>query len=755
MRRIVCASERLFSPWLLLTRPGATEHCLYNSQQSVSLNLTGRNKYVSSLSSPSPRQWSGSHLRRKRDSHPHDSIQEFNTTSKLPDIDVAAPEAIETPTQEFDEVVPPAWNSPEEEAEYAENFYRAIQNGQPDQVMSALIDPRSAGLVGSLPQTIFIEALHRLSPSHFVEPFRDLHHPLHSWSVLKNGVKRVEEVFDEFVRNLFTIMRYRTARGHSLQLDEYRHLLDCARSMGNEPLASRLWDSMTQEGIVPDELCYNHYMEAKVWDHCYTGPEEYRLRMLPFHYRKRRMEDRNVGWQGFGTAGQSVRKEVMTLFRRMIEAGHLGTERAYINLILASARVGHGLGIRHVLRTVWNIDIDALKEQPNNSRLPPPTPYDPWSALYPTENLLFAVAHALGTNNDIAGAARTIEFISTSYDIPIPAKVWHELFERAYVLCKERSTETPREQHASQIGKISIDLVRSLFDTMTSAPYNIKPTVQIIRCMINISIDCGSLEDCKFYLDEAYNLLKESRAKQEEARTVVLRCLKPALGSARAQRQNQSKLDPSLFQSPVLAEAIQAYDIIRLEVYQQIYLLQRTLWVLVRVPHWKDTPDKNWFYQERPKMQEEWRDFIPARRRLFYDENIVDMRGPTGFKDRHWGVKKHVPVRRRTDHKNLFEPTESMVLEETERWHAFSRQYQSLDTTIPPLNRLFTFELPNSPELDEMLDKLRNTWVEYPDDHPQSTKNNPGGGFYGRLAALGMLKPKERGMYLLDDMSWV
>lgn len=78
-----------------------------------------------------------------------------------------------------------------------------------------------------------------------------------------------------------------------------------------------------------------------------------------------------------------------------------------------------------------------------------------------------------------------------------------------------------------------------------------------------------------------------------------------------------------------------------------------------------------------------------------------------------------------------------------------------LDTTVSPVSRLFTFELPSTPEFEEMLEKLRNTWVEYPEDHPQSTKNNPSGGFYGRLAALGMLKPKEKSVYLLDDVSWV
>jgi len=657
-------------------------------------------------------------------------------------------------------VVLPTWNSPGEEAEYASKFFQVLQDGQPDQVMIAMTDPRSAGLVASLPQTVFLEALHRLSPIHFVEPFRNLHHPLHSWSTLLNGLKRVEEIFDDFVKNLLTITRYRTSAGHSLDLAEFTHLLDCARSMGNGPLAHDIWNSMNDSGVIPDGQCYNHYMEALVWDHCYTGEEAYRLRILPRHYYKRRQEDRNIGWQGYGTAKQSVRKMVLKLFNEMLDNGHPADERSYINVMLASARVGHGPGIRHVLKNVYNVDVDALKQEPDNSKIPPPTPHEPWSALHPTENLLFAIAHAFGTNNDIPGAVRTIEFISASYNIPIPPRVWYEIFERAYVLCRFNTTGTTHAEQANIIGSVSMQLVQSIFETMTSEPFNVQPTVQMRRSMINISIDMGSLEDCKSYLTAAYDLLSQTRQKQERARAVVLRCLRPILDTTEEQKKQGQKPDPSLFQSPILAEAIQAYDILRLEVYQQVYLLGRILFVTVRVPHWKDTSDKSWFYQERPKMLEEWRDFLPARKRIFYDENtgIMDMQGRTGFKDRVWGFAnygRHIPVRRMTNHKTLFKPTEHEAWTQEGKWNDLLKRYPWLDTTLAPIDRLFNFQRPNSPEFLNMLEKLRDNWVEYPEDHPQSTARNPHGGFYGKLAALGLLKSKERGIFLLDHKSWI
>ncbi|KAJ5656298.1 hypothetical protein N7507_008248 [Penicillium longicatenatum] len=753
MRRISFSRERFSSCWLLSPRVSVPGSC--TSTHLRSPNLTGRTRPLTSVT-PGSSTLNSSHLRRKRDHVQLTSIKALNTSSLQLDSPVYEVDQVQ---EEPIAIALPTWNSPKEEAEYAERFYRVIENGQPNQVMASLTDPRSAGLVGSLPQIVFIESLHRLSPTHFVEPFRDLHHPLHAWSSLLNGVKRAEEVFDEMVQNLFLITRNRTSQGLALELAEYTHLLDCARAMGNGPLADDLWESMRRDRVIPDGTCYNHYMEAKVWDHCYTGEEAYHLRILAKPYKKRRMAEPNSGWRGYGTAKYSIRRPVLQLFREMTDYGHIPDERTYINVMLASARTGHGPGFRHVLQTVWNVDIDAIKETDDLSQLPPPTPYEPWSALYPTESLLFAVAHALGTNNDITGALKTVQFISSSYNIPIPAKTWHELFERAYVLCRVRAPEN-RYEDANNVGKVSADLVRSIFTTMTSEPYNVTPTMQMWRFMINISIDRGSLEECKSYLQHAYDLLSKTRHRQQEKRTVIMRLLKPVLERANRQvkRKEITSPDESIFQDPLLAEAINSYNITRLEVYQQAYILQRILFVTVRVPNWQDTMDEDWCLRERPKMIEEWRDFLPSRMRIFYDPQCgtVDFLGPKGFKDRDWHVDQHLaPARRDPNHKKLFFRPDHQFWGEAAKWKDMLLRYPWLDKSMKPLNTLFTFQMPLSKEFEENLANFRESWVDYPDDHPLSTTNNPNGGFYGRLAALDMLKPSKRGVYLLDESSRV
>lgn len=664
--------------------------------------------------------------------------------------DAPAHEPVEQITEIKAPIPKPKWHAREEELEYTLEFYRVLDMGQPDQVMATMTDPRSTQLVGSLPQTVFIEALHRLSPVHFVEPFRDLHHSLHSWGSLVQGIKRAEEHFDQFVRNLFTIVRYRTSGPHPLELAEYTHLLDCARSMGNGPFADDLWMSMNRDNVTPDSTCYNHWMEATVWDHCYTGNEAYHLRALPRNYRKRRMDKANPNWRGYGTAKHSVRREVLLMFEEMTHAGHAPDERTYINVMLASARTGHNSGMRDVLQTVWNVDIDALKETSDYSTLPPPTPYPKSSALYPTENLLFAIAHAFGTNNDILGAVQVIQFLSANYNIKIPAKVWHELLERAFVL--SRVNPGIHNYYENELGKVSADVVRSIFETMTSKPHNTETTGPTWRFMLKTAYAFGTLEECRSYLHRAYKVLMTTRRQQETARKLVCRLLDPIL-STPVGKGELKRANPDLIKNPLLAEAINLYDIRRLELYQQSQLLRRSAFTIVVKKKWEEVPDQSWLYQERPRMLEEWQDFLPKRFQFHYgdDSGVVEFHGRTSFSNRHWKPGPCVAVRRNTeDTKPGIVPEGLEFLKEEGRWAYLKEHYPWLDTTAKPLSTLFTFQVELSDDLKAKIHKLREAWVEYPEDHPLATS-----GFYGRIVALNMEKPIERDLFLLDDRSLI
>ncbi|KAJ5952498.1 uncharacterized protein N7479_010911 [Penicillium vulpinum] len=692
------------------------------------------------------------------------SIRQLTTTSQRWSSELAVPR----PASVENEIrVPlPRWSSLAEEERYRANFFQALENGQPNQVLEAMADPRSVELVGSLPPTVFIEAFHLLSPAHFVIPYRDLHHTLHGWGVLMQGLKTLEAVFDDFTRDLLTIIQYRSEAGQPPQLAEYTHLLDCAQAMGNGPLINALWDGMHASNVTPDTACYNHYMSALVWNHCYVGKEAYNTRIIPYTYKKRRMVDPNPGWRGYGTAWNSVKGTVLDIFSHMCQDGLSGDEQTYINILLASSRVGDKKATMNILKTVWNVDVDAILAESDNSKLPPVTPYDTWSGLYPSESLLFAVAHAFGTNNDTHAAMRTVEFIASSYHIPISGKVWSELLERTFTLSKEHKR---RQAEDGRIGQVPRDMVRDMFQVLTT-DYNVPATLQMYRYMTQTNKLDGDLEACKRDMRKAYDVLSQTRIKRKEARDAVMQCLQPVLDSMRPladgkeaqdpikyQRSHARILDLSLLQCPLLAEAIHTYDLLRLEVFQQIYQLQRIAHSMIITPEWSGISVQAWELQERPKLLEEWKDFLPARHRCEYRDGevgTVDFKGYTNSKSRYMSQHGRIHARRIPDGPELFRPVEPKILDDRIFWDLLLYEYPQLDTSISPISRIYSFQTEHSQELKEKIEKL-NTRVEYPEEHHLSQENNPSAGFYSRIHAVGLDAKPHNSIFWEDSNPWV
>ncbi|KAJ5812699.1 hypothetical protein N7447_009722 [Penicillium robsamsonii] len=660
----------------------------------------------------------------------------------------------------------PEWTSPAEEARYRADFFRALENGQPNQVLEAMVDPRSVELVGLLPPTVFIEALHLLSPANFVIPYRDLHHTLHGWGVLMDGLKTLEAVFDDFTRDLLTITQYRSAAGCPPQLAEYTHLLDCAQAMGNGPLVNALWDGMDANGVTPDTACYNHYMSGRNWDHCYVGKEAYNTRITPYSYKKRRMVDPSPGYRGYGTAWNSVKGTVLDIFSQMSQDGLSGDVQTYTNVLLASARVGDTEATKNILKTVWNVDVDAILAENDNSMLPPVTPYETWSGLYPTEGLLFAIAHAFGTTNDIHAAMRTVEFMASSYNITISDKIWSELLERTFTLSK---VHRRRQAEDGRVGQVPRDMVRDMFQILTTE-YNVPATLQMYRYMTQTNKLDGNLEACKRDMRKAYDILSQTRAKRKEARDAVIKCLQRVLDSMRPpakvrrkfkdqirhQRENGVEPDLSLFHCPLLAEAINAYDLLRLEVYQQIYQMQRIAYSMIITKQWSDISLKVWELQERPKLLEEWKDFLPERNSYAYRDGevgTVDFEGQTTAKSTHMSQHGRIHARRIPDGSELFCPAEPKVLDDRIFWEILLYEYPQLDPAIWPLSRIYTFQTKRSKELKQKLNKL-NTRIDYPDDHHLSQKNNPAVGFYSRINALGFDAKPQNSIFWRDGNPW-
>ena len=556
-------------------------------------------------------------------------------------------------------------------------FYGIIQDAQPEQVINAMLDPRCAELVASMPQSTFVEALHLLSPRYFVVPYREIHRPLHPMTVHVKGYKSLGAIFDDFADRLAAIVQLRQSAGHVLGLAEYTHLLDCARSIGDAVMADMVWRGMRDDGVVPDVQCYNYYMEAKVGDAAYTGKEKYNLRMTPFAYRKRRYFDPNAGWQGYGTAARSVRKEVLQIFNEMTEEGNHGDEETFVNVILACSRVGHAKGIKNILKTAWNIDVDALLEEGDDSMLPPATYYDPSSPLHPTERLLFAVVHALGTNNDISAALRTIEFIANSYNLTVPEKVWLELFERSFVLSRPRFGPDAKRNAK---GKVSYDFVNFMFQTMTSAPYDVRPTIEVHHIMAKTAWDRDRLSEFLRHMRAAYEILSKTRQQRKKTRSI----LEGYLSAVRAIPQQKTQI----LQSRGFADALLTYDILRLRTAQQTTIMERLARLLMINNRWTGRNNPAWERYLLPRAIEEWQDFLPDSFVYFTRGGLVKFHGSTHWHEPYLNTHRSVPVRRRVDDNEDMEE-EAREIDDEFFWEECRQLFPFLDFDSPPLDRLF------------------------------------------------------------------
>ncbi len=577
-------------------------------------------------------------------------------------------------------------------------LYSTLESGQPDQIMAALLNYDYAEIVATMPQSVFTEAFISLSPAYFVEPFKAIHRPLHPYTVELKNFKSQDAIFNDFVRNLSSIVRVRRSAGFTLGLAEYSHLLDCARSLGDAVMADHIWHSMKRDHILPDIHCYNHYMEAKIWNSAYTGKEKYRLRVLPYSYRKRRFGDR--GFEGFGTGERSVRKEVNEIFDEMSEAGIEGTETTMVNLLLASARVGHKTALRDLLKTIWNVDVDLLTTHYPSEV----TKYERTSPLYPSGRLLYAVVHAYGSNNDIFSALRLVEHLSKSYDIEVPDSVWAELFEWAFVL----SRHTKSNEKYLQGGPLHTRVLLDLFDKMTKE-HNVKPTVEThTKLAVPAWLFCH-VKPFLIHMRAAYKIMDETRRKKITARKMVESHL-------RHPRIDGKHIDPRVLRSRAFADAVHTYDVLRLQVMQQTSMIERLVRRLIFKQDWIEP---NWRAYERqllPRFIEEWRDFIPDSWRCWTHTGRIQFHGLTDFGNARVTSQQTIQVRRPSINDDFTpDPDNDNELEDDIIWASLRRSISPEDLQTPLLKRLFQpvplqyrDSNPNSLDYDEGI---------YPDEH--------------------------------------
>lgn len=362
--------------------------------------------------------------------------------------------------------------------------WRALQQKKPYALVPALLralhDPT---FVPSLPATTFHEIIRYLDPKYFLQDLKRIHRELHpaQIGIYGNDEPHIQEIFDDYEAIVDFVLHSRTRHGQILGVEEYRFLLKALSHTGNGKAAHRVWVSMKEESIEPDLECYNAYYEARCWSNAYHPKERFKLRVIPMtlkfrlpplHRHSRRLPGYSVGLGG-------LKATISETFVHMIEQGIMADASAFSLLMTALAKEGDQAGVKSVLKQVWDIDADSPDDVDEDPQRPNGLACE--SPLYPNEQVVWTIADIFGSNNDIPAALRVIDYVSRRYSVPISTRVWGVLLEWTYVLSQRRSSKAVSGLDWSGIaqGQLPLRSVESLWNTMTSEPYGIEPTIDM------------------------------------------------------------------------------------------------------------------------------------------------------------------------------------------------------------------------------------------------------------------------------------
>ena len=360
---------------------------------------------------------------------------------------------------------------------------RALQQEQPYVLLPALLKAlQDPTFVPSLPATTFHEIIRFLDPKHFLQPFKRIHNELHpaQIAIFGDGEPQIQEIFNDYEKIVNAILQSRVIGGRKLGIEEYRLLLNALSHAGHGRAAWRAWRAMKEAGIEPDLDCYNFYFEARCWSNAYHPGERFKLRVIPMTMKFRQApllgkDSRRLPGYSVGPGG--LKTTISKTFVDMIEQGIVADSRAFSLLMTALAKEGDLVGVKSILKQVWDVDADSPAEVNEDPQRPNGLARE--SPLFRDDEVLWTIVNIFGSNSDIPAALRVVENVSRRYSISISSRIWGVLLDWTFVLSKRCSLKTKSEHDWTglALGQLPPRSVESLWNTMISEPYNIKPTM--------------------------------------------------------------------------------------------------------------------------------------------------------------------------------------------------------------------------------------------------------------------------------------
>jgi Mitochondrial ATPase expression/Pentatricopeptide repeat domain len=414
-----------------------------------------------------------------------------------------------------------------------------LEEGHPEKVRFGLRDhPLARDFICNTHDKMFTSALQLLDAEtlfgDYKHVYRHMKPSLMTQPVFRS-IRGLETRSLAFIQDLDRIVELRRGSGHRLNLDTCKVLLKAAQVMGDAPLAIHVFDSiMPQDGIGPDLESYNLLMEAVCWNHAFTKSEWPELRVTLSRLRIRRAGNAAPPLEFSGhkvdlqegnepPTKSGLRVTILTRFRELVGAGLRGDEATFTNVMIAMGREGDLAGVKSILKSVWNVDVDMLAAY-DEEEIESPTFYEEGTPLRPSSRLLFTVVHVFATNNHVGLAFVLLDYISRNYNLSIPYDVWHELCVWTRVLSVYRTQAQKRKGEAE--GQVDWRAFERLWQVMTDDPHNVVPDMPLLSLrtanlrrarLLDHTVDairdmCALLEGTR---ERAVNLLREILAAIE------------------------------------------------------------------------------------------------------------------------------------------------------------------------------------------------------------------------------------------------
>jgi hypothetical protein len=509
-----------------------------------------------------------------------------------------------------------------------------LEENSPDRILLGLAIPQIGDdFIKNADEKAFARALCALDSEHFIVPYRNLFRylkPSLETQPKYRIVRSFEERVGSFLNILDNLVTRRQEHGHPLGLDVYRHLLRCAAAAGVGSFARNVFHTlMPEEGVAPDLDCYNYYMEALTWNEAHNRHERYRLRIVSYNMIRRSRAERPVGFHGHGVALpnnpqnlESIRLETLGIFNELVSQGLSGNEATFCNVMVAMGREGDLGSVKSVLKSVWNIDVEALDKY-DEEELESPTFYEEGSPLRPSARLLYTVVHIFGTNNDVAQGGMLLDYISRNYNLDIPEYVWTHLLEWTFVLSIQHRKD--RLEMGYGAGRIARRAVDSVYHVFHSEPYNVKP--KIVDLIYRANARAG-IKLLPLVIDD----LRQCMELLEEERTNVSELYDELRWWIRHREYYADGLPSAEF-----LELKRKYIMASLHLDCHIQLILVAVRRTFRSTGWPSPNDgTEWMYRTLPNMVAEWGAWLPNVIPYFVHTGHVQIIGKTS---RHEAIK--------------------------------------------------------------------------------------------------------------------